>query len=76
MTSVDESRVGHAFGVANGYGLTATVVVMLIASVVTNHTDTRYGFAILAAISVLFATVAAVWTATPAELVGSEHAAA
>jgi MFS family permease len=45
MTSVDASRVGHAFGVANGYGLAATVVVMLIASVVTGRTDTRYGFA-------------------------------
>ncbi|MER7243534.1 MFS transporter [Kribbella sp. NPDC000426] len=58
MTSVDESRVGHAFGVANGYGLAATIVVMLIASVVTGHTDTRYGFAVLALISVLAAAFA------------------
>jgi MFS family permease len=61
MTSVDESRVGHAFGVANGYGLAATVVVMLIASVVTGHSDTRYGFATVAVISLLSAGIAAAW---------------
>jgi hypothetical protein len=59
MTSVDESRVGHAFGVANGYGLAATVVVMLIASVVTGQSDTRFGFAVLAVIGVLSATLVA-----------------
>ncbi|MGZ0147860.1 hypothetical protein ACXJJ3_12390 [Kribbella sp. WER1] len=64
MTSVDEERVGHAFGVANGFGLAATVVVMLIASVVTGHSDTRYGFAVLAVIGVLSAAVAAVWMRT------------
>ena len=61
MTSVDESRVGHAFGVANGYGLAATVVVMLVTSVVTGRTDTRYGFATLVTISVLAAVLALVW---------------
>ncbi|TCO26262.1 putative MFS family arabinose efflux permease [Kribbella steppae] len=61
MTSVEESRVGRAFGVANGYGLAATVVVMLIASVVTGRTDTRYGFATLVAISLAAAVLAAVW---------------
>ncbi|MEJ1105876.1 MULTISPECIES: MFS transporter [unclassified Kribbella] len=61
MTSVEESRVGHAFGVANGYGLAATVVVMLIASVVTGRTDTRYGFATLVAISISAAVLAAIW---------------
>lgn len=60
MTSVDESRVGHAFGIANGYGLAATVVVMLIASIVTDHCDARFGFAALATISVLSAAVAAI----------------
>ena len=64
MTSVDESRVGHAFGIANGYGLAATVVVMLIAAVVTGHTDTRYGFAVLALISILSAAVAALRLST------------
>jgi MFS-type transporter involved in bile tolerance (Atg22 family) len=64
MTSVDESRVGHAFGVANGYGLATTVVVMLIASVVTGHTDTRFGFATLAVISLLSASLAATWIST------------
>ena len=64
MTSVDESRVGHAFGIANGYGLAATIVVMLIASVVTGHSDTRYGFAVLALISILAAAFAALWMST------------
>ncbi|GAA3091280.1 MFS family permease [Kribbella aluminosa] len=64
MTSVDESRVGHAFGVANGYGLAATVVVMLIASLVTGRSDTRFGFAVLALIGVLSAILAAVWIST------------
>ncbi|TKK83502.1 MFS transporter [Kribbella jiaozuonensis] len=61
MTSVDESRVGHAFGIANGYGLAATIVVMLIASIVTGHSDTRYGFAVLALISILSAAFATTW---------------
>ncbi|MFI5695563.1 MFS transporter [Kribbella sp. NPDC051586] len=64
MTSVDESRVGHAFGLANGYGLAATIVVMLIASVVTGHSDTRFGFAALALISILSAALAATWMST------------
>ncbi|MEV4263824.1 MFS transporter [Kribbella sp. NPDC049584] len=64
MTSVDESRVGHAFGIANGYGLAATIVVMLIASLVTGHTDTRYGFAVLALISILAAAFAALRLST------------
>jgi MFS family permease len=65
MTSVDESRVGRAFGVANGYGLAATVVVMLVTSVVTGRTDTRYGFATLATISVLAAVLAVIWIRRP-----------
>lgn len=63
MTSVHESHVGHAFGLANGYGLAATVVVMLIASIVTGHADTRFGFAALAVISLLSATLAGAWIA-------------
>jgi hypothetical protein len=65
MTSVEESRVGRAFGVANGYGLAATVVVMLVTSVVTGRTDTRYGFATLATISVLAAVLAVIWIRRP-----------
>ncbi len=61
MTSVDESQVGRAFGIANGYGLAATVVVMLVTSVVTGRTDTRYGFATLVTISILAAVLAVVW---------------
>ncbi|HEY3559501.1 MAG TPA: MFS transporter [Kribbella sp.] len=66
MTSVDESRVGHAFGLANGYGLAATVVVMLIASIVTGRTDARFGFAALAVISLLSASVAGAWISAAA----------
>ncbi|MGW7680467.1 MFS transporter [Kribbella sp. NPDC054772] len=61
MTSVTESRVGHAFGIANGYGLAATVVVMLLASVVTGRSDTRYGFAVVALISVVSAGLVGLW---------------
>jgi hypothetical protein len=64
MTSVDESRVGHAFGLANGYGLAATVGVMLIASLVTGHADARFGFAALAVISLLSASLAGAWIAS------------
>lgn len=59
MTSVDRSRVGRAFGLANGYGLAATVVVMLLAAAVTDRSDTRYGFATVAAISLVSAALAA-----------------
>jgi MFS family permease len=76
MTSVDESRVGHAFGVANGYGLAATIVVMLIASVVTGQSDTRYGFAVLALISILSAAAATLWMSTfSRRLASKEHGA-
>ncbi|RZT27716.1 MFS transporter [Kribbella sp. VKM Ac-2569] len=73
MTSVDESRVGHAFGLANGYGLAATIVVMLIASVVTGHSDTRYGFATVAVISLLAAGLAAAWISTISRRAASNH---
>lgn len=73
MMSVDESRVGHAFGLANGYGLAATVVVMLIASVVTGHSDTRYGFATVAGISLLSAGLAAAWISTISRRAASNH---
>ncbi|WP_410790183.1 MFS transporter [Kribbella sp. C-35] len=73
MTSVDASRVGQAFGLANGYGLAATVVVMLIASVVTGHTDTRYGFATVAVISLLSAGLAAARISTISRRTASNH---
>ncbi|MGH3382020.1 MAG: MFS transporter [Actinoallomurus sp.] len=53
LTSVPESRVGWVFGLANGYGLAGTVVVMLGVSAVTDHSDSRYGFATLAVITTL-----------------------
>ncbi|MEV0804112.1 MFS transporter [Kribbella sp. NPDC050281] len=61
MTSVDESQVGRAFGVANGYGLATTVVVMLVTSAITDRTSTHYGFAALAGISLAAAVLAVVW---------------
>ncbi|WP_350278048.1 MFS transporter [Kribbella sp. HUAS MG21] len=73
MTSVDESRVGRAFGIANAYGLAATVVVMLIAAAVTDRSDTRYGFATVAAISLVSATLAA--TTISRRAASNRHAA-
>jgi hypothetical protein len=73
MTSVDESRVGHAFGIANGYGLAATIVVMLVASIVTGHTDTRYGFAVLALISILSAAFATLWMSTSSRRIAANE---
>jgi MFS family permease len=61
MTSVDDSQVGRAFGVANGYGLATTVVVMLVTSAITDRTSTHYGFAALAAISLAAAVLAVGW---------------
>ena len=60
MTSVDEAHVGRAFGLANGGGLAATVVVMLGVAELTDHTDSRWGFAVTAAVSVTAALAAGV----------------
>jgi MFS family permease len=58
MTSADDGSVGRAFGLANGGGLGATVAVMFLVAMVTDHSDTRYGFGVLAALALL-ATVSA-----------------
>lgn len=58
MASADDATAGRVFGVANGGALAATVVVMLLVAAVTDHSDTRYGFAVLAALGLL-ATVSA-----------------
>jgi hypothetical protein len=58
MTSVDEAHIGRAFGRANGGGLAATVVVMLVVATVTDHADSRYGFALTAGLSVVAAVAA------------------
>ncbi|MEY9932023.1 MFS family permease [Catenulispora sp. GP43] len=60
MTSVDEAHVGRAFGLANGGGLAATVVVMLGVAELTDHTDSRWGFAATAVVSVAAALAAGV----------------
>lgn len=58
MTSVDEAHVGRAFGLANGVGLAATVVVMLGVAELVDHTDSRWGFAVTAGLSVVAAVAA------------------
>jgi hypothetical protein len=65
MTSVDEAHVGHAFGLANGGGLAATVVVMLGVAELTDHTDSRWGFAVTASLSVIAAVAAGVLLRKP-----------
>ncbi|MEY9860403.1 MFS family permease [Catenulispora sp. GAS73] len=60
LTSVDEAHAGRAFGLANGGGLAATVVVMLGVAELTDRTDSRWGFAATAAVSVVAAVVAGV----------------
>ena len=60
MTSVDEAHVGRAFGLANGGGLAATVVVMLAVAETVDHTDARWGFGLCAALSTVAALVAGV----------------
>lgn len=58
MASADDASVGRAFGLANGGGLAATVGVMFLVAMVSDHSDTRYGFGVLAALALL-ATVSA-----------------
>ncbi|MBD0734321.1 MFS transporter [Streptomyces sp. CBMA29] len=53
MTSADDASVGRVFGLANGGGLAATVAVMFLVGKVTDSTDTRYGFGVLAALALL-----------------------
>jgi MFS family permease len=60
MTSVDETQAGRAFGLANGAGLAATVVVMLGVAELVDHTDSRWGFAATAALSAVAAVAAGV----------------
>ncbi|MER6952064.1 MFS transporter [Nonomuraea sp. NPDC000554] len=53
MASADDASVGRAFGLANGGGLAATVGAMFLVATVTDHSDTRYGFGVLAALALL-----------------------
>ena len=57
LTSVHESRTGRVFGLANGCGLAGTVVVMLGIADVTDHSDSRYGFATLGVITLIATTL-------------------
>lgn len=60
LTSAPESRIGRAFGLANGCGLAGTVAVMLAVAEVTDRSGVRDGFAALAAISTLAAALPAI----------------
>jgi MFS family permease len=60
LTSVDEAGVGRAFGLANATGLAASIGAMLLVATITDHTDSRYGFATIALLSVAAATAAGV----------------
>ncbi|WP_028801024.1 MFS transporter [Streptomyces sp. 142MFCol3.1] len=51
MASADDASVGRAFGLANGSSLAATVGVMVLVATVTDRSDTRYGFSLLAALA-------------------------
>ncbi|MDI2124541.1 MFS transporter [Yinghuangia seranimata] len=53
LASVDEAGAGRAFGLANGFGLAATIAVMMGVAQLTDHTSARYGFAAVAAIGAL-----------------------
>ncbi|MCO6011229.1 MFS transporter [Actinoallomurus purpureus] len=57
LASAPEHRIGRVFGVANACALAGTVAVMLVVAAITDHSDTRYGFATLAAISALAAAL-------------------
>ncbi|GAA4634076.1 hypothetical protein GCM10023196_074170 [Actinoallomurus vinaceus] len=60
LASAPEHRIGRVFGVANACALAGTVAVMLVVATITDRSDTRYGFAALAAISILAAAIPAV----------------
>ncbi len=59
MTEVGPDRAGRAFGVANGGGLAATIVVMLLAAQVTDRLGIAYGFAVTAVLSAVTTAAAA-----------------
>ncbi len=66
MTSADDATVGRVFGLANGGGLAATVAVMFLVATVTDHSDTRYGFGVLAALALLATLSAGLLLRSPA----------
>jgi MFS family permease len=66
MASADEASVGRVFGLANGGGLAATVGVMFLVAMVTDHSDTRYGFGVLAALALLATLSAGLLLRSPA----------
>ncbi|MET7289476.1 MFS transporter [Streptomyces sp. NPDC005573] len=59
MAHVGTDEAGRAFGLANGGGLAATVVAMVLVSAVTDRTGIATGFAVTAALSVAATAAAA-----------------
>ncbi|MFI6738817.1 MFS transporter [Nonomuraea sp. NPDC050451] len=57
MARAGRADIGRVFGLANGGGLAATIVVMLLVATVTDHTSAGAGFATLGA----FALLSTVW---------------
>ncbi|MGW2175322.1 MFS transporter [Streptomyces sp. NPDC001705] len=66
MASADDATVGRVFGLANGGGLAATVAVMFLVATVTDHSDTRYGFGVLASLALLATLSAGLLLRSPA----------
>ncbi|MEV6039175.1 hypothetical protein AB0L65_49125 [Nonomuraea sp. NPDC052116] len=57
MARAGRTDIGRVFGLANGGGLAATIVVMLLVATVTDHTSAGAGFATLGA----FALLSTIW---------------
>ncbi|MBB5775152.1 MFS transporter [Nonomuraea jabiensis] len=53
MARAGRTDIGRVFGLANGGGLAATIVVMLLVAAVTDHTSAGVGFAALGAFALL-----------------------
>ncbi|MEV4015537.1 MFS transporter [Nonomuraea angiospora] len=53
MARAGRTDIGRIFGLANGGGLAATIVVMLLVATVTDHTSAGAGFAALGAFALL-----------------------
>ncbi|MET7331690.1 MFS transporter [Nonomuraea sp. NPDC005650] len=57
MARAGRADIGRVFGLANGGGLAATITVMLLVAIVTDHTNVGTGFATLGA----FALLSTIW---------------
>ncbi|MFG6198557.1 MFS transporter [Nonomuraea sp. JJY05] len=57
MARAGRADIGRVFGLANGGGLAATIIVMLLVATVTDHTGVGVGFATLG----VFALLSTIW---------------